>query len=128
MPIIPLYGSLLTLVFVVLSVRTIKLRRKYHIGLGDAGNPQLLRAIRAHSNFAEYVPLALVMLFWVEGLGARAFLVHGLSACLLIGRVSHAVGVSREPEDFRFRVTGMVLTFTTLLLSAAFLVFRYLAS
>jgi len=35
---------------------------------------------------------------------------HTLGLGLLVGRVSHAFGVSREPENYRFRVVGMALT------------------
>jgi hypothetical protein len=45
-------------------------------------------------------------------------LVHVLGCALLAGRLLHAWGVSREPERFVFRVTGMALTLGTLLLGA----------
>ena len=44
---------------------------------------------------------------------------------LLLGRLLHAYGVSRPREDFRFRVTGMVLTFTVLLSSASGILTTY---
>jgi uncharacterized membrane protein YecN with MAPEG domain len=96
------------------------------IGLGDAGNEQMLRAMRVHSNFAEYVPLSLILLYLVEGQGAYPVFLHGLGLCLLIGRLSHAFGVSQKKENYRFRVTGMALTFTTLLASSAYLLFTYI--
>lgn len=36
----------------------------------------------------------------------------------MIGRLSHAYGVSQLKEDFRFRITGMVLTFTVIAVAA----------
>lgn len=121
MSILPLYAALLTLLFVALSIRTLRLRRRLKIGLGDAGNDRMLRAMRVHSNFAEYVPLALLLVCLVEGQGAHPLLVHGLGLCLLIGRLSHAFGVSQADENYRYRVAGMAMTFTTLLTSAAYL-------
>ena len=121
MHILPLYAALLTLLFVALSIRTLRLRRRLRIGLGDAGNTQMLRAMRVHSNFAEYVPLALLMVYLVEAQGAHRVLVHALGLCLLIGRLSHAFGVSQTDENYRFRVAGMAMTFTTLLTSAAYM-------
>ena len=120
-----LYAALLTLLFVALSIRVIRLRRRLQVALGDSGNEPLLRAISVHSNFAEYVPLGLVLLYLVEGQGAHPILLHGLGVCLLIGRLSHAFGVSRANEDYRFRVVGMALTFTTLIGSSAYLLFAY---
>ena len=55
--IIPIYAALLALLFLALSVRTLRLRRRLNISVGDAGNTKMLRAMRAHANFAEYVPL-----------------------------------------------------------------------
>ena len=52
MDIRPFYAALLGMLFFVLSVRTLRLRRKLQIAIGDAGNQQLLRAMRIHSNFA----------------------------------------------------------------------------
>ena len=121
MQILPVYASILTLLYVALSIRTLRLRRTLRIAIGDAGNERMLRAMRVHSNFAEYVPLGLIMIYLVETLGAQPLLVHGLGLCLLAGRAVHAFGVSRLKEDYRFRVTGMALTFTTLIVSAAWL-------
>ena len=121
MRILPAYAALFALIFVYLSLRTIGLRRRLQIAVGDADNPLMLRAMRVHANFAEYVPFALLLIFLVESQGARAALVHGLCVALLIGRVLHAWGVSQARENFRFRVTGMVLTFATLVSAALYL-------
>ena len=56
------YAALLALLFVALSWRTIGLRRRYCVAVGDGGQPELLRAMRVHANFAEYVPLALLLI------------------------------------------------------------------
>jgi uncharacterized membrane protein YecN with MAPEG domain len=121
MPVTSFYAALLALLFVALSVRTLRLRRRLRIAIGDAGNPQMLRAMRVHSNFAEYVPLSLIALLLVETQGAAAWLVSGLGLCLLCGRISHAYGVSQPNETFHFRVAGMALTFTTLVAAALYL-------
>lgn len=118
MSLVPLYASLLALLFVVLSVRVIRLRRRYRIAIGDAGDAAVLRAMRVHSNFAEYVPLCLIMIYLVETHLGWAWLVHALGLGLLLARLAHAWGVSQAREDFRFRVFGMVVTFAVLLVSA----------
>ena len=51
--VIPFYATALALFFFALSVRTLRLRRDLRIGIGDAGNETMLRAIRVHANFAE---------------------------------------------------------------------------
>jgi len=121
MKILPIYASLLAVLFVYLSIRTIRLRRTLSIGLGHADNPLMLRAMRVHANFAEYVPLALLLIFLVETSAANVLFVHALGAALLIARLSHAYGVSQHPENFKFRVFGMATTFTVLLSCAGYL-------
>lgn len=118
MHITPLYAALLALLFIFLSVRTLLLRKKLQIAVGDAGDKSMIRAMRVHANFAEYTPLALVLALMLELAGAYPVLVHVVCACLLVGRISHAYGVSQVKEDFRFRVTGMYLTFASIAGSA----------
>ena len=126
MNIVPIYAAFLGLIFFILSIRIIRLRRSLKIGIGDSGNPIVLRAMRVHSNFAEYVPLCLVLLGFAELQGTLPIVVHILGAGLVLGRILHAYGVSQTEEDFRFRVAGMALTFTCLLSTCATLIFNFL--
>jgi hypothetical protein len=76
------YAASFGLLFVALSVRTLRLRVKLGIAIGDAGNPLMRRAIRVHSNFAEYVPLALLLIYFTEQQGASARFIHLVCLCL----------------------------------------------
>lgn len=125
MPIVSLYASLLALFFVAMSVRTLRMRRRLRIAIGDAGNEAMLRAMRAHSNFAEYVPISLILIFLVEQSGAGHLFVHALGLSVLVGRVSHAVGVSRMNEQFAYRVVGMTLTLAPLVVASIRLLVSY---
>jgi uncharacterized membrane protein YecN with MAPEG domain len=120
-----LYAALLALIFVVLSVKVIGKRRQFMIGIGNNGQMVLERAIRVHGNFAEYVPLALLLMFLAEYSGLAPLYVHTLGIILIIGRLSHAFGVQQIQEPLRFRVFGMLLTFSVLLLSALAILFLY---
>jgi uncharacterized membrane protein YecN with MAPEG domain len=113
-----LYAALSALLFVALSARTLLLRRKLGIAIGDRGDETMLRAMRVHANFAEYVPLSLLLLFLVEVTGGSPLLVHSLGAAVLAGRVSHALGVSRLNENYAFRVVGMTLTLAPLVVAS----------
>lgn len=126
MLITPIYAAVLGLGFVVLSLLTIRLRRKFKIALGDDKNQQLTRAIRVHSNFAEYVPMSLILIYMNESIGAPVFLIHILGMSLLIGRLAHAWGVSQSEENFKFRVFGMAATFNTLIVSSAYILISQL--
>jgi uncharacterized membrane protein YecN with MAPEG domain len=127
MHIVWLYAGLLTLLYVGLSFRTLRMRRRLRIVIGDAGDERMLRAMRVHSNFAEYVPLNLLLMYFVESSGAAPWFVHALGLCLLLGRILHAVGVSRVRERFTFRTLGMALTFTPMIAAALRLLQMYWA-
>jgi len=120
--IVPFYAALLAGLYLFLSLRVIGMRVKGRIGLGDAGNPKLQRAIRVQGNFSEYVPLGLIVLAFVEMQHASPLLLHGLSLSLRVGRTVHAYGLSQEQEDYRLRITGMILTFASIAASAVILV------
>ncbi len=112
--VVPPYAALLALGFILLSVRVIRARRAARVALGSGADPELERRMRVQANFAEYVPLALLLLVMAESRGAWPWTLHVLCLALVIGRASHAWGVSRTPEVFRFRVAGMVTTFAVL--------------
>ena len=114
MTVVPIYAALCGLLLIFLSARVIRQRRRSKVALGDAGKPEMRRAMRVQANFAEYAPLALLLLALAELQGLDPLILHGLGVLLLLGRLLHAFGVAREPENFRFRVTGMVLTFATI--------------
>lgn len=123
MTITPLYAAILGLVFVALSLQTIRLRRRHRVALGDGDQAPLRRAMRAHANFAEYVPLALLLMFFVERGGGSALRMHILGIALLAGRLLHAWGLSQTRENFRYRTIGMVLTFSVIISASLFLLF-----
>jgi uncharacterized membrane protein YecN with MAPEG domain len=122
----PIYAALLALIFVYLSFLTISARRSAQVALGHNDNRRLLKRMRAHGNFQEYVPIALILLVMVDMLWASNAKVHFAGVCLVVGRLIHAYSVTMEKEDLRFRVTGMLLTFTSILTSTIGVLFYYL--
>lgn len=119
MPVTPLYAALLGLMFVALSVRTIRLRRRFRVAIGDGKNALLQRAMRVNANFSEYVPLTLLLVWFVELHDGPRLHVHALGIALLCGRLLHAWGVSHEKENLRYRTAGMMLTFSVMIMSCA---------
>lgn len=114
----PIYIALIALLFLWLSLRVIAVRRRDHVSLGDGGSNALQRRIRAQGNCAEYAPIGLLIVLAVELQGHPGWIVHGLGLCLLVGRVLHGIALTRAAPWMRGRVTGMVLTFTTLSLGS----------
>lgn len=112
--IVPAYAAILALIYVFLSLRVVRGRARGKIALGAGGDAALERAIRVHGNFAEYVPLSLLLIAFVELSGNSHWLVHLLCLGLVVGRAAHAYGVSQVNENLRFRMVGMVTTFAVL--------------
>ena len=115
LPITALYAGLLALLFVFLSIRVIGARREAGVPIGDGSNPLLLRRMRVHANFAEYVPMALVLMALSESLDTAEPLLHGIGVVLLAGRCVHAYGVSQPNEMIGLRIIGMAATFTAII-------------
>jgi uncharacterized protein len=122
-----LYAALLAGLFLVLAMRVIGARRRYRLALGTS-HRLVERAARAHGNFAEYVPLALLLLALAEGLGLPGWALHALGTVLLAGRLVHAWGIGREPEVMRWRSLGMGFTLTAIGATAAALLGLLLAA
>jgi hypothetical protein len=74
--------------------------------------------MRVHANFAEYVPFAFLLIMLLELKKASHLPLIGLCSLLLVGRLVHAFGVSMENERFIYRVSGMAMTFTEILIAA----------
>ncbi|HEX2842907.1 MAPEG family protein [Hyphomicrobium sp.] len=122
MPITAFYASLLAFLFILLSARVITQRREARVEIGVGESVELLRRSRVHANFAEYVPMALLLIGFAESLKAPSIVLHSLGLALVIGRYMHAYALSQTPHILNLRVAGMSLTLVTIGL-AAFLCF-----
>lgn len=118
MPITAFYASLLAFLFVLLSARVIAQRREAQVEIGVGESWELLRRSRVHANFAEYVPMALLLLAFAESLKAPSIAIHGLGLALVLGRYLHAYALSQNPHNLRLRVLGMTLTLIAIGLAA----------
>ena len=117
--IISFYAAVLAFIYIYLSLNVVKVRKANKISLGTDNNPQLLRATRAHGNFIEYVPFALILIFLAEFQGLSSHYCHALGALLVFGRICHFVAIN--DDTLKLRVIGMLSTFATLALSASIL-------
>lgn len=114
----PLYAGLLALWFVVLSVRVIRIRGAEKVYLGDGGNIRVTRIVRAQANFAEYVPLALLMMAMLELTHHSIYFLHALGVVLLIARLLHGYAFSFTQHFLFGRVAGTGLTFFVIAVEA----------
>ncbi len=115
-----LYASLLALLLLLLSWQVVVQRRRFKVGVGTGGQEPLELAVRAHANFTEYVPLALLMLLVLElGAGVPVWLLHLLGVMLVVGRAMHGLlGLNRGAGASPGRFYGTLLTWLMLLMSA----------
>jgi uncharacterized membrane protein YecN with MAPEG domain len=102
--------SVMALMLFTLSLRVLLLRVRLRQPLGDGGHAVLQRAVRVQANFAEHVPLALLLFLLLEWHGLPPAALQAYAALLVLARVVHAVGVSQTQERLAWRVIGTVLT------------------
>jgi len=121
--ILPIYAAICGILLVMLSLRVVRLRGKYKVGIGDGGQAELSRAIRVQANFIEYVPTALILLLLLELAGAPTQLLHGLGIALVLSRIAHAIGYSKSARSSAGRAVGAVGTFLVLLVAAVWLIY-----
>lgn len=126
--IVALYAGVNILLLLFLALRVPGIRRKNQIKLGDGGNPDLLRAVRAHGNAAEYIPAGLVGLTLIALMDPALPLwaVHAAGASLTLGRVLHAGGLMASDLNIG-RVAGTIVTFLSFLFIGAALIYAGLS-
>lgn len=117
-PITTLTASFISFLFIIISLKIIKLRHRYKVSIGSSGNEQLEMTIRAHGNFAEYVPIALLLMLCAEANQTNVMVLCILAFSLILGRFFHAYAFVFNKSHFKFRVSGMILTFSTIIFLA----------
>ena len=119
-----IYAAILALIFVGLSIRVIRGRFKTKTSLGHGGDADLDAKIRTHGNFAEYIPYSLILLAGIEYLQYPSLVIHGFGTLLILGRLSHAYGLSKDKATGVGRPAGMITTFIIMTVSALMILIR----
>lgn len=101
-----------------LTALVIARRARTGISLLDGGDTTLARRMRAHGNFTETVPIALLLLALLELAGAGRWPLAAVAVLLVFGRALHAVGVLQSGDGLARRA-GMVATLLALSLLGA---------
>ncbi|MGB5324857.1 MAG: MAPEG family protein [Pseudomonadales bacterium] len=116
-----LYLALLGLMFIPFTLRVGAYRLRNNIPLGDGGDSELLKRIRAQANFVETVPLAILLITAMELAGAGSAWLHTLGTLLVIGRLSHYLQITGVLQPLAFRSGGMFMTLATYLVAPIWL-------
>jgi uncharacterized protein len=118
-----IYAAILGLLAAALTVNVIVNRVRSKVNVADGGVPALAQAIRAHANFAEHTPLALLLIGLVEAFGYRSPVVNGLGVALLVARLLSAWGLNTSLEATFGRQAGAGLTTLVTAVSAALILY-----
>lgn len=111
------FAGVCALLQCALAALVIMRRAQTGIGFLDGGDAALLHRIRAHGNFAETVPMALLLLALLEMQGLGRMWIISLGAVLLLGRLLHALSLLTNNAAWSRR-GGMLLTLNMLSIAA----------
>ncbi len=92
-----------------LTALVVMRRLQARVSFLDGGDKPLLRRIRAHGNFTETVPMALLLMALLELSGLHAIWLISFGIALLLGRVLHASSLLTNNATWS-RSGGMSLT------------------
>ncbi len=108
-----IYAVISAALIIYLSFEVIKTRRRLQISVGDGNNEDLQTVQGAQSNAIEYLPISLLLLFYLEYNGASIWLIHLAGIALVTGRIVHARGLLKK--NMKRRVLGMQITIYVLI-------------
>lgn len=118
-PVTSIFALCLTLLIIYLAMQVVRNRRKYRVAYGDAENKDLCKAIAAHSNAVENIPLALLLLLMLELNQLDQLLLIAFGCALLLARIIHAFGLLKSIAVSFGRTYGTLLTWLIMIVMAA---------
>ena len=103
------------LINIWLMIRVGQVRSSEKVSIGDGGNENVIRRMRAHSNYIESAPFVVLLVAAIELASTTSptwlWIVSGL---YLLGRVAHGVGMDNGKFG-KGRMVGTIITMLTLL-------------
>lgn len=112
LPITLTSAGLAALLNLWLAIRVGQVRTKEKVLIGDGGNENVIRRMRAHANFVEFTPFILILVGAIEmSLGTSTWL-WAVALIFLGGRILHAFGMDGFMPG---RMIGTIITMVSLL-------------
>ena len=103
------------LINIWLMIRVGQVRSSEKVSIGDGGNENVIRRMRARSNYIESAPFVVLLVAAIELASTTSptglWIVSGL---YLLGRVAHGVGIDNGKFG-KGRMVGTIITMLTLL-------------
>ena len=125
MPVSLLGTAILAIIGAILAILVIVQRVRLGIEWGDGGSISMAQAMRAHANFAEMVPLALLAIAAAEILDTPQLVVIGLVVSLIVARLLSALGLSRSLGPSFSRQAGASVTILVTIAAGACAIGEY---
>ena len=122
-----LYASLLTIMAVLLALKTGMTRGKTNTMLGTGDSSELLQSIRAHGNLIENAPFVIILMGLLEMQGVADWKLHLLGSLFFLFRIMHAYGVSISRESTPYRLVGTLGSWVIMVSMSCYGIFVYLA-
>lgn len=123
--IVALYAGINLILLPILMFRVGQKRISTKTSLGNGEDFGLLARVRAHANFAETTPFALIGLYLVSLFaGTPAWLLHALGGGFTFGRLAHAHGMAQDKALGMGRTIGASLSLLTFLVMGGYLLYR----
>lgn len=115
------FAALFGVLHVIFTLRVGGYRFRSGISLGDGDDKELRNRIRAHGNFTENVPIALLLLLLNElnGLASNTLVILG--SVLLASRVLHYIMIVSRSLPIVLRPISMIGTLGVILASSILL-------
>jgi uncharacterized membrane protein YecN with MAPEG domain len=103
------------LIAIWLAMRVGRVRMATRIAHGDAGDPLLLKRMRAQANYVEYTPFVLILIGVIEASGRGGLWLSIVAAAYFLARILHALGMDNDVARNGLRGAGIAVTLLTLL-------------
>lgn len=111
------------LVNIWLMIRCGQARTKGGVSIGDGGDENLIRRMRAHANFVESAPFVLVLIAALEATGGSSTWLWWVGIIYIFGRLAHGLGMDGGTFA-KGRMVGTLITMLTLLGLAGYALWR----
>jgi uncharacterized membrane protein YecN with MAPEG domain len=97
-----------------LMIRVGQVRTSEKVSIGDGGNENVIRRMRAHANFVESAPFVMLLIAAIEMTGKGEPWLAWVAAVYFLGRVAHGLGMDGGALS-KGRMIGTIVTLLTLL-------------
>ena len=119
-----LYTAILALIMIFLAYMTSARRKEAKINLGTGNDDVMERRSRAFGNFIEFTPMFILLMAMIEMQGYGTEYVHALGIVTVIGRILHAMGMTKSIKIINGRFVGAILTYISLFVAGAFVLYQ----